>query len=56
MASAADVPRDAFEVEHDDGVYILNHPNSQTWSQETREAVEAAALTVLPSGSRVSLR
>lgn len=47
MARAASLPPDAFEVDFDQGAYILNHPESQKWSTEKRKAVEAAAEALL---------
>lgn len=55
MAEAANLPPGAFTVEIDQGEYILNHPDSQRWGREKRDAVVAAAKRVLPPGSRASL-
>lgn len=55
MAAAAGIPAAAFTVELHEGEYILNHPDSQKWSAETRAAVLRAAKAALPAGSSASL-
>lgn len=42
-------------VERDQGVTIVNLPNSQTISAECRAEVKAAVAALLPAGSRVSI-
>lgn len=55
MADAAYLPSGPFTVEIDHGEYILNHPESQTWSDELRAKVLQAAKSVLPPGARASV-
>ncbi len=55
MAAAAGLPTGGFTVEFDRAEYILNHPQSQTWSSSVRRAVVDAVKSVLPPGSEASL-
>lgn len=41
-AAAAHLPTDAFFVEEDHGIVIVNHPESMKWPAETRRVIEAA--------------
>ncbi len=55
MAEAAHIPPGGFTVEVDHGFYILNHPDSQKWDKQRRDAVVQAAKSVLPPGAKASL-
>jgi hypothetical protein len=53
VAEAAGLSADAFNVEEDQGVVLVNHPDSMTWSKETRNAVKTAATRI--TGMQVSI-
>ena len=45
-AAAAGLPPHSFFVEVQDGVVIVNHPDSMKWSREVTEAIRAAVREV----------
>lgn len=45
-AVAAGVPPDAFTVEEQFGVVIVNHPDSMTWPSEVRSSIKDAVKRV----------
>ena len=55
MAEVLHLPPGPFTVEIDRGEYILNHPDSQKWSDDDRRRVVEAAKRILPAGARASL-
>lgn len=43
VAEAAGLPTNGFLVEEQDGIVLVNHPDSMTWTPEVRAKVKAAA-------------